>query len=246
MATARVSAQKIKELENRIGHQFNSHERLVRALTHSSATKAAPDASHYERLEFLGDRILGLCIAEMLFLRFPKAREGELSVRLNALVSGDACARIADDIGLHEFIYAGSDVKHIAGKRMQSVRADVVESLIAAIYLDGGLESVKSFVSRFWADRIEHAGANIRDSKTALQEWAHTNAGATPTYRILERSGPDHDPTFTVVVDINGVVSAKGVGRSKRIAEQAAAQTVLLREGAWKLSPDGSIKEKTK
>lgn len=243
MSVARVSAQKIAELEDRIGHKFTSHERLVRALTHSSATKKAGDISHYERLEFLGDRVLGICVAEMLFSTFPQAREGELSVRLNALVSGNTCAEIADEIGLHDFIHAGSDVKHIASKRMRSVRADVVESLIAAIYLDGGLDAAKKFVSRYWDSRVHEVGAGIRDSKTALQEWAHVHTGSTPSYRIAKRSGPDHDPTFIVEVEVNGAEGAQGKGRSKRAAEQAAAQSILLREAVWVQTADGTIRE---
>ncbi len=246
MAEARVSAKKLTELEERIGHQFRNHARLVRALTHSSATKTAGDISHYERLEFLGDRILGLCVAELLFNEFPNAREGELSVRLNAMVSGNTCAEIADEIGLHEFIQAGADLKHLASKRMRSVRADVTESLIAAIYLDGGLEAANKFVTRYWSGRLIEAGGAIRDSKTALQEWAHVQTGATPKYRVSRRTGPDHDPTFVVEVTIADTKSATGKGRSKRVAEQAAAQAVLLREAVWVQTADGTIKENTK
>jgi len=243
VSAVRVSAQKIAELEQRIGHKFKTHERLIRALTHSSATKRAGDISHYERLEFLGDRVLGICVAEMLFTNFPKAREGELSVRLNALVSGNTCAEIADEIHLHDFIHAGADVKHLASKRMRSVRADVVESLIAAIYLDAGLEAARAFVARYWGERLHQVGAGTRDSKTALQEWAHTHVQATPVYNIAGRSGPDHDPTFVVEVKIDGLEAQRGQGRSKRSAEQAAAEAVLLREGAWKRNSDGSIEE---
>lgn len=244
-ATATIPAAKIAELEKRIGHQFSSHERLVRALTHASATKKSGDISHYERLEFLGDRVLGLCIAEMLFLKFPKAREGDLSVRLNALVSGDTCAQIADEIGLQDFIHSGADAKLLASKRMRSVRADVVESLIAAIYLDGGLQAAKDFVSCHWKSRLSEAGAAIRDSKTALQEWAHVKTGATPSYSISNRTGPDHDPVFTVEVTVEGVRGAAGKGRSRRAAEQDAAQSLLLREAVWIQAADGSIRENT-
>ena len=246
MSSVRLTAQKIAQLETIIEHEFKSHERLVRALTHSSASKKAGEISHYERLEFLGDRILGICIAELLFFEFPNAREGELSVRLNTLVSGNMCAEISDEIGLHEFIHAGADVKQITGKRMKSVRADVVESLIAAIYLDAGLEAATAFVTKYWKHRIHSAGAGTRDSKTALQEWAHTKTSSTPSYAIAERSGPDHDPIFTVAVVMEGVEGAKGQGRSKRAAEQAAAQAVLLREKVWIMGADGTIEENTK
>lgn len=238
-----VTAQKIAQLEERIGHVFKTHERLVRALTHASATHQSGEISHYERLEFLGDRVLGICIAEMLFFTFPKAREGELSVRLNALVSGNTCAEISDEIGLHDFIYSGTNAKQLTSKRMRSVRADVVESLIAAIYLDAGLDAAARFVKRYWQGRLEVAGAGIRDSKTALQEWAHTKSGSTPCYQIEKRSGPDHDPVFTVSVVVAGIDGATGKGRSKRMAEQAAAQKVLLREGVWVRDDDGTLKE---
>ena len=246
MAAARVSAQKIAQLEERIGYTFNEHARLVRALTHASATKNSGEVAHYERLEFLGDRVLGLCVAELLFDAFPDAPEGELSVRLNALVSGKACAEIADEIGLHDFIQAGADVKQLTSKRMRSVRADVTESLIAAIYLDGGLVAAKKFVHQFWNQKLQGAGGAIRDSKTALQEWAHVKTGATPAYRVIKRSGPDHDPTFIVEVEIQGTEGAAGRGKSKRAAEQAAAQAVLLREAVWLQTADGTIKENTK
>lgn len=203
------------------------------------------EISHYERLEFLGDRVLGICIAEMLFEAFPKAREGELAVRLNTLVSGTTCAQIADEIGLHHFIKAGADVKQLTSKRMKSVRADVVESLIASIYLDEGLDAAKRFVEKFWRDRLHQADAANRDSKTALQEWAHSKNFETPIYKIAERTGPDHDPTFIVSVTVGGTKGAKGTGRSKRVAEQQAAETILLREGAWVRKSDGTIEERT-
>ena len=246
MVAARVSAQKIAKLEERIGYAFKEHARLVRALTHASATKVSGDISHYERLEFLGDRVLGLCVAELLFDQFPDAPEGELSVRLNAMVSGKTCAEIADDIGLHDFIQAGADVKQLTSKRMRSVRADVTESLIAAIYLDGGLEPAKQFVEKYWKKRLLEEGGAIRDSKTALQEWAHIKTGATPVYKVIKRSGPDHDPTFIVEVEIEGTKNAQGRGKSKRAAEQAAAQAVLLREAVWLQTADGTIRENNK
>ena len=244
MAAAKLSPGKIAELEARIGHTFKSHDSLKRALTHASATKKAGDISHYERLEFLGDRVLGLCVSQMLFTAFPDAREGELSVRLNSLVSGRTCAEIADEIALHDFIHAGADVKQLASKRMRSVRADVVESLIAAIYLDAGLPAVEKFVTKYWNQRLHQKDAGNRDSKTALQEWAHSQSFPTPVYSIKDQSGPDHAPVFTVEVVIGGSEGAVGTGRSKRSAEQEAAQAVLLREGAWVLREDGSIKER--
>ncbi len=219
------------KLEGLIGVAFRDKARLDRALTHSSARTA--DEGNYERLEFLGDRVLGLCIAELLFETFRSANEGELSVRLNQLVSAETCAEVADEIGLHSFIRTGSDVKKVTGKRMRNVRADVVESLIGAIYLEGGLEAARRFILARWRDRAARTGTVRRDAKTELQEWSHARFGVTPGYRIAERTGPDHDPQFTVSVEVPGIAPETGVSRSKRAAEQEAASRLLVREGIW-------------
>ncbi len=214
-----------------IGYTFSDRKRLVRALTHSSARSGGK--GNYERLEFLGDRVLGLVIAELLFSLFPSASEGELSVRFNQLVSADTCAAVADELQLHRFIRTGSDIKTLTGKRMANVRADVMESLIAAIYLDSGLEAARRFILSNWDARARNAAASRRDAKTELQEWAHSSTGAAPTYAIVERSGPDHDPRFTVRAEVTGLEPAIGFGRSRRAAEQDAATKVLQREGIW-------------
>lgn len=224
-------ASMIARVEDRIGHRFSNRERLNRALTHSSSRTASQ--GNYERLEFLGDRVLGLCVAELLFDHFGTASEGELSVRLNQLVSAQTCSEVADELQLHEFIKTGADVKKLTGKRMANVRADVVESLIAAIYLDAGLEAARAFILRHWSARALADGAARRDAKTELQEWAHARFGVTPVYRVTAREGPDHEPVFTVVVDIDGVKPARGESSSKRAAEQVAATAILEREGIW-------------
>lgn len=220
-------------LEERIGYEFSEYDVLERALTHASVRKNSDDAFHYERLEFLGDRVLGVCIAEMIFKKFPDAEEGELSLRLNALVKGKTLAEISDRLQLHEFIRTGGDLKQLTGKRMQSIRADVLEALIASIYLDGGLSAAAAFIERFWATRIDDKNSARRDSKTALQEWTHSKKMGTPKYQEVERSGPDHDPEFTVRVLVNGLETVTGNGRSKRAAEQDAARQLLIREGVW-------------
>ncbi|MCD1264125.1 ribonuclease III [Shinella sp. AETb1-6] len=220
-----------KALEELIGYVFTDKDRLDRAITHASARPGK--GSNYERLEFLGDRVLGLCVAEMLFRTFRDAKEGELSVRLNQLVSAESCAAVSDDLGLHRFIRTGADVKKLTGKAMLNVRADVVESLIAAIYLDGGLEAARGFILANWEGRAARAEGARRDAKTELQEWAHARFGLTPNYRVDERSGPDHDPRFTVTVEVKGVAPETGIDRSKRAAEQAAATKILEREGVW-------------
>lgn len=220
-------------LETRLGYHFSNHQNLERALTHASFNRSPAKHMHYETLEFLGDRVLGLCVAEQLFAQFPDANEGELSVRLNALVSGKALAEMADELSLHEFIRTGGDLKLSSGKRMLSVRADVMEALIASIYLDGGLSAAKGFIARIMGDRINQPGAARRDSKTALQEWAHSKQLDTPKYREKEKTGPDHEPVFVVEVKVEGKLAGTGQGRSKRAAEQAAARQVLIREGVW-------------
>lgn len=225
-----LSAADRAKLETLIGHEFVEKERLDRALTHASART---DKGNYERLEFLGDRVLGLCIAELLFRTFGTAAEGELSVRLNALVNAETLAEIADEIGLTELIRAGSEVKTLAGRKRVNIRADALESLIAALYLDGGLDVARRFVLRYWEPRSRVTGAARRDPKTELQEWAHQAAAATPSYQIESREGPDHDPVFKVSVRVGQFTPAYGTGRSKREAEQAAAASMLQREGVW-------------
>jgi ribonuclease-3 len=226
-----LSAQERESLEALVGYVFVSKDRLDKAITHSSARVAK--RGNYERLEFLGDRVLGLCIAELLFTTYREAGEGELSVRLNQLVSAEACADVADQMELHRYIRTGADLKKITGERMKNVRADVVESLIAAIYLDGGLEAARGFILKQWTARATRPEPMRRDAKTELQEWAHQRFGFAPAYRVDDRSGPDHAPQFTVTVEIAGLAPETGIDRSKRAAEQVAARRMLEREGIW-------------
>lgn len=230
-------AKQVKQrLEEATGHLFKDAVLLQRALTHSSARNASVE--NYERLEFLGDRVLGLVIAEMLFHIFPGAMEGELSVRLNTLVNAETCAQIAEEIGLLDIINVGEDMKLFEGRRLVNIHADVVEALIAVIYIDNGLEDVIPFIHRFWNKRILHPEGRRRDAKTELQEWAHRQGSIQPPiYRILKRVGPDHDPVFEVEVQIRGF-SLKGIGRSKRQAEQSAAERMLYCVGVWKQESD--------
>ncbi|MAU96245.1 MAG: ribonuclease III [Fulvimarina sp.] len=231
---ARVTREKsLEALERTIGVPIRDRERFERALTHASL-QTEGGAKSYERLEFLGDRVLGLVIAERLFGQFPEADEGELSLRLNALVSAEACAEIADEIGLFDYVRQGTDLKKLKGERTRNIRADLVESLIAAIYLGEGLETARDFVIRHWGERLDAAVVARRDPKTALQEWAHQRGPTAPRYEMIDRSGPDHEPVFVIRVTIEGIAPAEGRGRSKRIAEQEAAAEVLRREGVWK------------
>lgn len=211
------------------GLAFADTALLRRALTHASAG----DGKDYQRLEFLGDRVLGLVVAQMVFEANPGAPEGELSLRLNALVNAETLAEIADEIGLSRLIVAGAELRTLTGRKRVNLRADVMEALIAAVYLEGGLEAARSFIRRYWESRSKAPTAARRDAKTELQEWAHQVARASPAYVIESREGPDHDPVFEVSVRIAGIAPETARGRSKREAEQAAATAILLREGIW-------------
>jgi ribonuclease-3 len=208
------------------GHVFRDFALMQRALTHSSARGASFDN---ERLEFLGDRVLGLVVTDMLFRAYPEATQGELAVRLSFLVSGSACAEIADEIGLTGIIHAEAGLRSRGKSR--NVPADALEALIAAVYLDGGMAAADAFVRRYWEPRARAVATLQRDPKTELQEWAHQAAASTPAYQIDGRVGPDHDPLFSISVRVAGYEPASGTGRSKREAEQAAALAMLVREG---------------
>ncbi|WP_157015154.1 ribonuclease III [Mesorhizobium xinjiangense] len=238
MSAKRLSGQALADaITERTGYSFVDVERLERALTHASARGRS--GADYERLEFLGDRVLGLVIADLLFRSFPGAPEGELAVRLNALVSGQTCAEVANEIGLADFIRADATAQALKGSKGRGLRADAMEALIAAIYLDGGLEAVRPFILRNWEDRSKAASGAWRDPKTELQEWAHQSLATTPVYSVEDRKGPDHEPVFTVRVEIAGLAPATGTGRAKREAEQAAATEILIREGVWKQGERG-------
>lgn len=220
-----------ERIARHIGYAFTSPDLLVRALTHSSANSQT--IGNYERLEFLGDRVLGLVIADMLWNDFPDADEGELSRRFNLLVNADTCAQVADEINLGDYVITGAEIASARGRKRLNLRADAMEALIAAIYLDGGLEPADAFIRRLWRPLARADDADRRDAKTELQEWAHRVAGSAPTYETQDRSGPDHEPVFTVVAIVSGYDRGKGTGRSKREAEQAAATAILTREGVW-------------
>ena len=223
----------LKSLEATLGYSFGNQDLLRRALTHASAiSSSAPDGGTYQRLEFLGDRVLGLVVADMLDQRFPEAPEGELSRRLARLVSGETCAEVAREMRLPNFLRIGGSVKG-GGAATPSVLGDVCESVIGAVYRDGGLAAAQRLVERYWRPRIETMSGPLRDAKTELQEWAHRRGFETPVYLEVRRSGPDHAPEFVIEVQVAGVESERALGRSKREAEHEAAAAVLRREGVW-------------
>jgi ribonuclease-3 len=227
-------------LEERIAYRFATAALLERALTHVSALSGARNrAGSYQRLEFLGDHVLGLVISDMLFRAFPKADEGELSRRLADLVRKETCAEVARAIGLGDAIRLGASEAHAGGRSRTAILADVCEALVGAVFLDGGYPAASQFVERLWDERMRAPARPLRDAKTILQEWAQARGLPTPVYREVERTGPDHKPEFRVTVELPKFSPAEGSGRSKRTAEQAAAAAMLTREGVEVDARDG-------
>jgi ribonuclease-3 len=219
-------------LENRIGYRFGDATLLTCSLTHISALKGARNRTgSYQRLEFLGDHVLGLVISDMLFRSFPRADEGELSRRLADLVRKETCAEIAGTIDLGAAIKLGSSEANAGARKRPAILADVCEALIGAVYLDGGYAAAAALVERLWQERMRATAQPLRDPKTLLQEWAQARGLPTPAYREVARSGPDHSPVFRVAVQLPNFAAAEGSGRSKRAAEQDAAAAMLTREG---------------
>jgi ribonuclease III len=220
------------EIEARIGHSFTDPNLLITAFTHVSALKPQRKrADSYQRLEFLGDHVLGLIVSDMLYRAFPNADEGELSKRLAELVRKESCADVARSLGLADDIKLGA-VGASAGARLRkSVLGDVCEAVIGAVYLDGGYAAAADFVMRNWTERMHKPRRPLRDPKTVLQEWAQGKGLPTPVYREVERTGPHHDPQFRVAVDLPGLAPAEGIGSSKRAAEKVAASVMIEREG---------------
>lgn len=225
----RVTPRPANSLDDILGHLFAQPELLERALTHSSTGGAAPN---YERLEFLGDRVLGLVIARMLYDDFADEAEGALSSRFTNLVRRDALARIAEDIGLGPRLILSVGEEQAGGRANPAMLADACEAVIAALYVDGGLEAAERFIHRHWRRLIDEDVVPPQDAKTALQEWAQGRGLGLPEYRETGRSGPDHAPVFTIQVSVAGRDPASAEGSSKRAAEQAAAEILLARIGA--------------
>lgn len=218
-------------LEKRIDYVFQDRKLFERALTHSSFGDGRPGFRSYERLEFLGDRVLGLMTAEALFKAFDKADEGALAPRLNALVCKSACADVARQIDLGSALRMGRSEEKSGGRAKASILGDACEALMAALYLDGGRPCVQAFYDRFWGEKIEALKHKPRDAKSTLQEWAAKTGRGIPQYVLTDRSGPDHRPVFTVEVTISPLEPAIGEGGNKQAAERAAAQALLIREG---------------
>jgi ribonuclease-3 len=221
----------LNRVESSIGHRFNDRELILTALTH--ATAASPLRADYQRLEFLGDRVLGLAIAEMLLAAFPDASEGELSPRFAELVRRETCADIAVSLGLGEALFIGGGKAQQRALQTRNVLGDVCEAVIAAIFLDAGYASARAFIERHWHERMVSVRTPRANAKTALQEWAQGRGLPPPVYTIADRSGPDHNSVFAVEVKVQGLAPDRGEGRTRREAEQAAAAAVLVREDVW-------------
>jgi ribonuclease-3 len=219
-------------LELSIGHRFADRELLELALVHVSFTRpGALRTPSNQRLEFLGDRVLGLAVSDLLYQTFPAAAEGELARRLSDLVRRETCAEVAQawDVGPH--IRLGNSEAQTGGRAKPAILADVCEALIGAVFLDAGFAAARAVVERAWSPRLLLAVGDRRDAKTLLQEWAQGRGLPAPSYREVARNGPDHRLEFTVCVEVLGLAPADGRGHSKREAEQAAAETFLKREG---------------
>ena len=230
-----TSGQDWRELAEKFtqatGVRFHNPALLAQALTHSDdagiGRPGAAQARDYERLEFLGDRVLGLVVAEELFRRYPQEGEGLLARRLNQLVRRETCAEVARRLGLHEMMITAKTAERRQVQASQKVLADLCESVIAAIYLDQGLEAARNFIISHWQELFARHADAPRDAKSALQEWAAARRLPPPAYREVTRSGPDHAPLFTVAVAVEGLGEARGQGPSKRTAEQDAAGNLL-------------------
>ncbi len=209
-------------IEATLGHSPRDRALFDRALTHSSLGD-----DHYERLEFLGDRVLGLAIATWLYELFPNEPEGKLSRRLNALVSGETCAEIARELGVGGRARLGKQAREDGAADSDNVLGDLVEALIGALYLEAGLDAATAFVRRAWGDRVSTRDKAPKHPKSALQEWAAANERKPPVYETRHRSGPHHAPKFVVEVEIKGVGTASAEGLSKQEAETAAARALL-------------------
>ncbi len=205
-----------------LGREPGDRARFERALTHGSQ-----GAVNYERLEFLGDRVLGLTLAEWLYQRFPDEPEGKLSRRFNALVTGQVCAEIAREIGVPAHLRLGKQARDDGASDSDNVLGDVMEALIGATFIDQGFDAARALVRRLWDSRIDAQAAAPKHPKSALQEWAAANNRRAPDYELLDRSGPGHAPRFRVKATIAKLAEAEGEGSSKQEAETAAAAALL-------------------
>ncbi|PJE27856.1 RNAse III [Pseudooceanicola antarcticus] len=222
----KISAE-LKAFQAKLGHEFARPELMLRAVTHSSMS--SPTRPDNQRLEFLGDRVLGLVMAEALLKEDRGASEGLLAPRFNALVRKETCADIAREIELGDVLKLGRSEQMSGGRRKQALLGDAMEAVIAAVYLDAGFETAQAMILRLWGRRIAEVEDDARDAKTALQEWAQARRLPPPAYVETDRKGPDHAPVFTISARLKTGEEASATAASKRAAEQAAATALLAR-----------------
>lgn len=225
----RFTDQEFQAIAALFGYNFRNRDLLKAALTHGSGRKANTNTT-YQRLEFLGDRVLGLVIAEELYTRNPRKAEGALAQNFSLLVRAEACAEAARDLGVAEHIRVGLKEKAQGMANQTMILGDVMEAILGAIYLDGGLEPARSLIMRLWEERLSSRTKLIKDAKSFLQEWALAQGKAIPAYRIVSREGPDHSPSFTIAVTVEGFAEEIASAPSKRHGEQLAAEAFLRRE----------------
>ena len=228
-----MTARDFSGLETRLGHRFDDQLLLSRALTHSSLSGGNNVVRDLERLEFLGDRVLGLLTAEELWRRYPDYAEGAMAPRLNALVRKETCAKAALHFGIDDHIMMSEWEEDSGGRKKKAILGDVMEALLGALYIDGGLDAARHVYDQFWTPNLEDLSKAHRDAKTALQEWSQQKKLGTPDYSVRETDGPAHAPAFDIEVKVKGMKPARGKGRSKRSAQMDAARTFLIREGVW-------------
>jgi ribonuclease III len=228
-----AAVRKLKELEGRLGYAFEDRALLKKALTHASVRQASAKRRDNERLEFLGDRVLGLAVAELLSELYPAANEGQLARLYNRLVRGGTCAEVARSLDLGPSLVLSESEASSGGRDKETILADACEALLGAIFLEAGYDKAREVVCKHWGARLDGSPAETADAKSALQEWAQGQGLDLPQYEEVAREGPDHAPRFTAEVRIRGKKPAQGEGASKRAAEQAAATALLAREGVW-------------
>ena len=225
--SAGAPADVLDSVEASIGHAFSDRNLLIQALSHVSAVNAERRIASYQRLEFLGDRVLGLAVSAMIFEAFPTANEGEMSRRLASLVRRETCADVGLAWGLSPAVRLGDSEAKSGGRAKPAILADVCEAVIGAVYRDGGFSAASDVIRAAWTPRMLETARPLQDPKTALQEWAQSLGKPMPAYREMGRRGPAHRPEFTIEVGVDGVGAAEGTGSSKRLAEQAAAEAFM-------------------
>jgi ribonuclease-3 len=217
----------LEALSDTLGHRFGNSQLLVEALTHRSATHGDNECFDYERLEFLGDRVLGLVVADLLMETYPEEAEGTLARRFTGLVRREALEKVAESLDLGRFLRLSEGEERTGGRDNPGIQANACEAIIGALYRDGGLDVARRFILTNWEPLMAEAGSPARDAKTRLQEWAQARKVPLPRYTVVKEEGPSHEPVFTIEVSVRGLEPARATAGSKRRAEQDAAAALL-------------------